>query len=119
VPACGDHCKGKNCRNGYPELDPSAPRSREDLLGSERTGKHSKGKIKEIEGVLRVDSSRLDGDEAFSFSVETELKTDVRGRIARKVVESGYDLLELRSMSMSLEDVFLQLTTKEEGVRGQ
>jgi len=42
--------------------------------------------------------------------LETELKTDVRGRIARKVVESGYDLLELRSMSMSLEDVFLQLT---------
>ena len=34
-------------------------------------------------------------------------------------MESGYDLLELRAMSMSLEEVFLQLTTKEEGVRGQ
>jgi hypothetical protein len=41
----------------------------------------------------------------------------VRGKIAKKIVESGCDLLELRTMSMSLEEVFLQLTTKEEEVR--
>jgi ABC-2 type transport system ATP-binding protein len=78
-----------------------------------------KTKIKEIEGVLEVDSHRLDGDEAYSFSVETELKKDVRSKIARKVVENGYDLLELRTLTMSLEEVFLQLTTQEEEVRGQ
>jgi ABC-2 type transport system ATP-binding protein len=96
------------------------------LQGAERLYLQVKGpentvrdKIREIEGVLRVDSSKLDGDEAYSFSVETELKKDVRSKVARKVVESGYDLLELRATSMSLEEVFLQLTTKEEGVRGQ
>jgi ABC-2 type transport system ATP-binding protein len=78
-----------------------------------------KTKIKEIEGVLEVDSHKLDGDEAYSFSVETELKKDVRSKIARKVVENGYDLLELRTLSMSLEEVFLQLTTQEEEVRAQ
>jgi ABC-2 type transport system ATP-binding protein len=77
------------------------------------------GTIQEIDGVLRVESHRLDGDEAFSYSVETELKKDVRGRIARKIVESGFDLLELRTMRMSLEEVFLQLTTQEEGVRSR
>jgi ABC-2 type transport system ATP-binding protein len=77
------------------------------------------GTIKEVEGVLRVESRRLDGNEAFSYSVETELKKDVRGKIARKVVENGFDLLELRTMTMSLEEVFLQLTTKEEGVRSR
>jgi len=76
-----------------------------------------KTKIKEIEGVLDVDSHRLDGDEAYSFSVETELKKDVRSKIARKIVENGYDLLELRTLTMSLEEVFLQLTTQEEEVR--
>jgi ABC-2 type transport system ATP-binding protein len=76
-----------------------------------------KTKIKEIEGVLDVDSHRLDGDEAYSFSVETELKKDVRSKVARKVVENGYDLLELRTLTMSLEEVFLQLTTQEEEVR--
>jgi ABC-2 type transport system ATP-binding protein len=96
------------------------------LQGAERVYLEVKGpettikeKIKEIEGVLRVDSNRLDADGAYSFAVETELKKDVRSRIARKVVDSGYDLMELRAMSMSLEEVFLQLTTKEEGVRGQ
>jgi len=96
------------------------------LQGAERIYLEAKGpedtiknRIKEIEGVLRIDSSRLDGEEVYSFSVETELKTDARSRIARKVVESGYDLLELRTIGMSLEEVFLQLTTKEEGVRGQ
>jgi len=77
------------------------------------------GKIKEIEGVLRVESQKLDGSNAFSYSVETELKKDVRGHLARKIVESGFDLLEMRTMSMSLEEVFLQLTTKEEGVRNK
>ena len=96
------------------------------LQGAERIYLEVKGpeamvktRIKEIEGVLRVDSNKLDGDEACSFSVETELKKDVRSRIAKKVVENGYDLLELRALSMSLEEVFLQLTTKEEEVRGQ
>ncbi len=96
------------------------------LQGAERVYLEVKGpesmvmnRIKEIEGVLRVDSSRLDGEGAYSFSVETELRKDVRSKIARKVVESGYDLLELRNLSMSLEDVFLQLTTKEEEVRTQ
>jgi len=77
------------------------------------------GKIKEIEGVLRVESQKLDGSEACSYSVETELKKDVRSRLARKIVESGFDLLEMRTISMSLEEVFLQLTTKEEGVHGK
>ena len=77
------------------------------------------GKIKEIDGVLRVESHRLEGDGAFSYSVETELKKDVRSRIAQKVVENGFDLLEMRTMRMSLEEVFLQLTTKEEGVRNR
>lgn len=77
------------------------------------------GRIKEIDGVLRVESNRLDGDEVFSYSVETELKKDVRGKLARKIVESGFDLLELRTIRMSLEEVFLQLTTKEEEVRSR
>jgi ABC-2 type transport system ATP-binding protein len=92
-----------------------------DRIYLEATGPEQSiiGKIKEIEGVLRVDSHKLDSGDAFSYSVETELKKDVRGRLARKIVEGGFDLLEMRTMSMSLEEVFLQLTTKEEGVRSK
>ena len=37
----------------------------------------------------------------------------VRGDLARAVVESGWDLNELRPAAMSLEEVFLQLTGNE------
>jgi len=33
--------------------------------------------------------------------------------VAKAVVENGYDLLELRPIGVSLEDIFLQLTRDE------
>jgi hypothetical protein len=38
----------------------------------------------------------------------------VRGELARAVVESGWNLTELRPVAYSLEDIFLQLTAGEE-----
>ena len=37
----------------------------------------------------------------------------IRGDLARAVVESGWDLNEMRTASMSLEEIFLQLTGSE------
>ena len=37
----------------------------------------------------------------------------MRRELARAVVTSGWGLLELRPMRMSLEDIFLSLTTEE------
>jgi ABC-2 type transport system ATP-binding protein len=45
--------------------------------------------------------------------IESGLGLDLRGKIAATVVSGGYELLELRAISLSLEDVFLQLTTEE------
>jgi hypothetical protein len=47
------------------------------------------------------------------FEVESEKGHLVRGDLARAVVESGWDLNELRPAAMSLEQVFLQLTSSE------
>ena len=74
--------------------------------------------LQQIEGVLSVVSRPLGEGEASSFRIETELKQDVRGRIARSVIEGGFELLEFRSLQLSLEEVFTQLTTQEE-VRSQ
>ncbi|MBV9435857.1 MAG: hypothetical protein JOZ44_07380, partial [Acidobacteria bacterium] len=43
------------------------------------------------------------------FEIEGQ-KGFVRGDLARAVVESGWDLNELRPTAMSLEEIFLQLT---------
>jgi ABC-2 type transport system ATP-binding protein len=55
------------------------------------------------------------GQTAGEFLVESELGTDVREQVARAVVEVGAGLLELRPLSMSLEEVFLKLVTHEDG----
>ena len=73
-------------------------------------------RLHRMEGVLSVVSRPLgEGEgEVSSYRIETELKQDVRGRIARNIIEGGFELLELRSLQLSLEEVFTRLTTQEE-----
>ncbi len=47
------------------------------------------------------------------YEVESEQGRDVRRDLARAVVDAGWGLLELRPLRMSLEQIFLQLTTEE------
>jgi ABC-2 type transport system ATP-binding protein len=65
-----------------------------------------------VPGVTRVaESERRDG--LVGYEVDSETGRDVRRDLARAVVSSGLGLLELRPMRISLEDVFLSLTTDE------
>ena len=48
-----------------------------------------------------------------SAEVETVQGRDLRRDLARTVVTNGWGLLELKSMRMSLEEIFLDLTTEE------
>jgi ABC-2 type transport system ATP-binding protein len=66
--------------------------------------------LAKVAGVVRV--APADGH-AGAFEVESEAGRDVRRELAKAVVLGGYDLLELRPMRVSLEDVFLTLTTEE------
>jgi ABC-2 type transport system ATP-binding protein len=69
-------------------------------------------RLEQISGVGRVHCrQQLDGRSI--FEVESEKGRLVRGDLARAVVESGWDLNELRPAAMSLEEVFLQLTGSE------
>ena len=65
-----------------------------------------------VPGVTRVvESDRR--EPAVGYEVESERGRDVRRDLARTIVTSGWGLLELRPMRLSLEDVFLSLTTEE------
>jgi ABC-2 type transport system ATP-binding protein len=68
-----------------------------------------------IEGVSRVELEPLQpGDHGgTSATIESDLGLDLRGKIASAVIHSGYELLELRAISLSLEEIFMQLTTEE------
>ena len=88
------------------------------LVGAERSILRVKGdadelvpRIAEIDGVQNV-KAQPNGSLEFQFVPGL----DVRPQVARTVVKAGYDLLELRPVGMSLEEIFLELTrdnTKE------
>lgn len=62
-------------------------------------------KIKKIKGVRDVEG-KADGAVEFEFSSGQ----DVRPLVAKTVIQGGYDLLEMRPVGMSLEEIFLELT---------
>jgi ABC-2 type transport system ATP-binding protein len=66
------------------------------------------GVIKKVAGVVNVDP---EGEGA--LEVSTVAGQDLRPEIARVVVKEGFDLLEIRLVGMSLEDIFMQLTRDE------
>jgi ABC-2 type transport system ATP-binding protein len=68
---------------------------------------------KELEKILGVLSVRANETEPGVYEIETNLGTDRRADIASMAVNRGWGLLELRPVSMSLEEVFLKLTTEE------
>ena len=89
--------------------------------GTERIYIEAKGalleiqnKINSVEGVLGIESKPLGEKEVSQFIVETELKKDLRSTIASGIIQGGFEILEIHSIKMSLEDVFTQITTQEE-----
>jgi ABC-2 type transport system ATP-binding protein len=69
-------------------------------------------RLERVAGVSRVLSKAQDSGRIV-FEVESQKGSFVRGELARAVVESGWDLNELRPAAMSLEEIFLQLTGSE------
>ena len=68
--------------------------------------------LRRIAGVTRVaEADRRDG--IVGYEVGSESGRDVRRDLAQAVVGGGWGLLEMRPMHMSLEDIFLSLTTDE------
>jgi ABC-2 type transport system ATP-binding protein len=70
-------------------------------------------KLQTIEGVLRVQVEGSDDSQPTNYTVECKVETDLRRDLASAIVGQGWGLLELRGISMSLEDVFINLVTKE------
>jgi ABC-2 type transport system ATP-binding protein len=76
------------------------------------SGANPAASLGRVPGVTRVvESDRRDG--MVAYEIDSEAGRDVRRDLARAVVNSGWGLLEMRPMRMSLEDVFLSLTTEE------
>jgi len=75
-------------------------------------GADASSTLSAVSGVTRVVASDQRGTVG-GFEVESQRGIDVRRELAHAVVTRGWGLLELRPMRMSLEEVFLQVTTEE------
>lgn len=74
--------------------------------------------LQEIDGVVGVTTeNEPDGDAERLYTIATSPGVDVRDEVARTVVSRGFGLRELRPLDMSLEDIYLRLTTEEVSAR--
>lgn len=69
--------------------------------------------IRSIDGVVDVIQESPPREGRARYRVEMRLDADVRDRIAHEIVRRGWGLYELRPEVMSLEEIFLRLTTTE------
>jgi ABC-2 type transport system ATP-binding protein len=72
-------------------------------------------RLEQVAGVSRV-LMRDSKDGRLVFEVESLQGRHIRPDVARMVVNSGWSLNEMRSVGLSLEDIFLQLTAAEQKV---
>jgi len=70
-------------------------------------------KLEQVASVSKVLDHKSTGDR-LAFDVESLTGSDVRPDVARAVVHAGWNLLEMKS-STTLEEVFLELTSANQG----
>jgi ABC-2 type transport system ATP-binding protein len=82
------------------------------LVGSQRVVLRVRGDsdglettIKKVKGTARIETK---DEETVEF--EFSSGQDVRPQVAKAVIQAGYELIEMRPVGMSLEEIFLELT---------
>lgn len=66
-----------------------------------------------IPGVKRVTPMGLREPGIYAFALEPEEGADVRAELFRRLAERNWPLVGLRSMEMSLEEIFIELTREQ------
>ena len=75
-------------------------------------GADAQAALAALPGVTRVAPADTRGD-INAFEVNSETGRDIRRELAAAIVTRGWGLLELRPLRLSLEEIFLHLTTED------
>ena len=92
----------------------------ERLQGVERVQVEIRGPRPEVTKALRgvrgvINVTQVEGDgERNVYIVEAKRGLDLRSTISKLVISNGWGLLSIQLVTMSLEEIFLKLTTDEE-----
>jgi ABC-2 type transport system ATP-binding protein len=69
--------------------------------------------LQRLDGVLHIEAQGTNPQGVSAYTLATTKGRDVRADIAQTIVQQGWQLLELRPLRLSLEEVFVQLVTEE------
>jgi ABC-2 type transport system ATP-binding protein len=69
--------------------------------------------LAQIPGAARVQVEAAPVKGSVRATVEATEGKDIRSAVATRIVEKGWPLLELQGVNLSLEDIFLELTTED------
>ncbi len=72
--------------------------------------------LKEVYGIRYVEPHPSNEKDICDYIIETEKDIDVRRPVFFELAKVGYPILELKSLDMSLEDIFLRIVTEEKEV---
>ena len=91
----------------------------EGLQGVDRLEVEVGGPAAEILPVLKAvrgvnDVSHLNNNGRHTYTIQAQAGQDLRGAISQAVISNGWSLRGLQMVGMSLEEIFLRLTTHEE-----
>ena len=100
---------------GHIVAEDSPERLQARLTGAQRIILRVAGDMDGLDSLVRnvVGINRVKMREDASLEFEASPGKDPRPEVARAVVGAGYDLLEIRPVGVSLEEIFLQLTRDE------
>ena len=68
--------------------------------------------LRKVKGVTKATHNQNQGRDIYTIQVRPD--HDLRDEISRAVISQGWSLLSMQTLSMSLEEIFLRLTTQEE-----
>lgn len=75
--------------------------------------KEVKTRLRSLDGVKSVDVTNANEENAVDVLIEAEKDRDLRREVFKAMAKADYPILMMRPMDMTLEDIFLQLTTTE------
>jgi len=72
--------------------------------------------IQAIYGIKYVETNMEKEKDVIEYIIESDKMVDIRRPLFFAMAKAGYPIIELKSLDLSLEDIFLQLTTQEKEV---
>ncbi len=112
--------EGRIVAQGTPEyLDAQLEKAARVQIGVDGPTDAVREGLERVAGVTSVTVQKKGNGTPALFLVESRRDRDVRKELARMVHERGWGLIEMKSVGMSLEDIYIRVLTREQEVSGK